>query len=150
MKLKTADTLFIAWMRRHGLTVLRFAIGIVFVWFGILKVLGVSPVAELVERTYSFFPQPGFIIFLGLWEIAIGLGLIFHIALRVVLALLWLQMFGTFAALFFDPSTFFTHSNIFLLTTEGEFVIKNLVFIAASIVLGGYEVDQSLSHGNET
>ena len=141
MKLKTADMLFIAWMRRHGITALRLAIGIVFIWFGMLKVLGVSPVAELIERTYSFFPQPGFVIFLGLWEIVIGLGLLFHIALRIALALLWLQMFGTFAALFLDPSIFFAHSSIFLLTTEGEFVIKNFVFIAASIVIGGQDVE---------
>ena len=141
MKLKTIDKIFIEWMRRYGLTFLRFALGAVFIWFGMLKVLGVSPVADLVSRTYSFFPEPGFLLFLGSWEVAIGIGLILKITLRTTLALLWLQMSGTFTALLLDPSTFFVHSNIFLLTTQGEFVIKNLVFIAASIVIGGYEVD---------
>ena len=141
MKLKTVDKIFITWMHRYGRTILRLAIGIVFIWFGMLKVLGVSPVAELIERTYSFFPQPEFLIFLGLWEITIGLGLICNIALRIVLALLWLQMSGTFTAFLLNPSVFFAHSNILLLTTEGEFVIQNVVFIAASIVIGGEDVE---------
>ena len=144
MKLKLIDKIFIAWMHQHGRMILRIAIGIVFVWFGVLKVLGLSPVAELIEHTYSFFPQPEFLLFLGFWEIAIGIGLIFKIALRTTLALLWFQMSGTFAALFLDPSLFFLHSNIFLLTTEGEFVIKNIVFIAASMVIGGHDVDSWL------
>ena len=141
MVLKKIDKIFITWMRRHGHTALRLAIGIVFIWFGVLKVLGTSPVAELIERTYPFFPQPEFLIFLGLWEIVIGIGLVCKIALRTVLALLWLQMSGTFTALLLDPSIFFMHSNVLLLTTEGEFVIKNLVFIAASTVIGGQDVE---------
>lgn len=141
MNLKKIDKLLIMWMHKHGLTLLRVTLGIVFIWFGALKVGGVSPVADLVGRAYPFFPEQAFILFLGCWEIIIGLGLIGKITLRATLALLWLQMLGTFAALLLDPLTFFTDSNIFLLTTEGEFVIKNLVFIAASIVIGGHEID---------
>ncbi len=141
MKIKIIDKIFIAWMRKHGLTLLRITLAVVFIWFGALKVGSVSPVADLVMRTYPFFPEPAFLSFLGLWEIAIGLGLMFKITLRTTLALLWFQMLGTFAAAVLDPSLFFMHSNIFLLTTQGEFVVKNLVFLAASIVVGGHEVD---------
>ncbi len=138
MNLAYIDEILIAWMHRYGLTLLRFAIGVVFVWFGALKILGISPVTQLVAETYSFLP-PGFLLFLGVWEVAIGIGLIGKIALRTTLALLWLQMLGTFTSLLLNPAVFFINSNFFLLTTEGEFVIKNIVFIAASIVIGGFE-----------
>ena len=40
------------WMAAHGLTLLRFALGIVFFWFGALKLFpGVSPAETLAGRT---------------------------------------------------------------------------------------------------
>ena len=39
-------------MANHGLTLLRIALGIVFLWFGALKFLpGLSPAEELAGRT---------------------------------------------------------------------------------------------------
>lgn len=141
MKLRIFDKIFIKEMHLWAIPVLRVALAIVFVWFGILKVTGQSPVAGLIAQTYSFFPAAPFLFVLGIWEIAIGLGLYFKISLRVTLALLWLQMFGTLIALLLNPEIFFVHHNPFLLTTDGEFVIKNFVLIAASLVVGGYEID---------
>ena len=135
------DSIFIPAMAAHGVMLLRIALGIVFFWFGALKVLGVSPVGELVAHTYGFLPAQPFLMFLGVWEIAIGIGLIFKIALRLSLGLLWLQMAGTFLAPALSPTIFFNHHNFFLLTTEGEFVIKNLVLVTAGIVIGGREVE---------
>lgn len=119
---------------------LRVALGIVFLWFGALKVLGISPVADIVSSTYSFLPQREFLLFLGIWEVLIGIGLLARIALRVTLALLWLQMAGTLIAPILNPALFFAGSNPFFLTSQGEFVVKNLVLIASSIVIGGHEV----------
>lgn len=141
MNLKQFDQLFIETMHRWAIPVLRVSLGIVFLWFGALKVFGVSPVAELISQTYSFFPQDAFMMVLGLWEIVIGIGLIFKLALRVTLALLWLQMAGTILSPLSEPSIFFNHGNPLLLTTEGEFVIKNLVLISAGLVIGGHEVE---------
>ena len=127
---------------------LRVTLGVVFVWFGALKVFGVSPVTELITSTFWFLP-PEFVVVLGVWEVVVGAGLIFAVALRSILALLWLQMAGTFVSLVLNPTLFF-NGNIFLLTTEGEFVIKNIVLVAASLVVGGHVVEpiaQSESHG---
>ena len=126
-------------MRKWGIPVLRVALGIVFLWFGALKIFGVTPVADLVGQTYSFFPVTEFLVFLGVWEVVIGIGLILKIFLRSVLAMLWLQMLGTFIASILEPSMFF-NGNIFLLTIEGEFLVKNLVLVASGIVIGGHEV----------
>jgi uncharacterized membrane protein YkgB len=134
------DALFINSMQKNGITILRITLGIVYVWFGLLKILEVSPVATLVTSTYPSFPEPSFIIFLGIWEVLIGIGLICKIFLRVTLALLWLQMAGIFFGLIISPSLYFINNNPLLLNTYGEFVIKNIVLVAASIVVGGFVV----------
>lgn len=136
----TLDRLLVSEMHRWGIPLLRIALGLVFLWFGALKIFGASPVAELVRSTYAFLPYPWFLVLLGVWEVVIGIGLILKFALRFTLALLWLQMAGTFAAALFEPSLFFRAGNMLLLTTEGEFVLKNLVLVASGIVIGGYEV----------
>lgn len=141
--LKTFDSLFIDTMQGRGITFLRIALAIVYIWFGLLKVMGVSPVEELIASTYPLFPEPLFIMVLGLWEIIIGLGLLFNKFLRVVLALLWLQMAGVFFGFLMSPEQYFLNGNPLLLSVNGEFVIKNLVLVAASIVIGGYEVRKS-------
>ena len=138
-KISKLDKLMVKDMRKWGIPVLRVALGIVFLWFGALKIFGVTPVADLVGQTYSFFPVTEFLVFLGVWEVVIGIGLILKIFLRSVLAILWLQMLGTFIASILEPSMFF-NGNIFLLTIEGEFLVKNLVLVASGIVIGGHEV----------
>ena len=121
------------------MTILRIALGIVFLWFGALKIFGVSPVVDIIQGTYWFLADPIYIQLLGILEIIIGIGLIFKIALRLTLALLWLQMVGTLLAPFWAPSMFFD-GNLFLLTMEGEFIVKNLVLVAAGLAIAGQEV----------
>jgi uncharacterized membrane protein YkgB len=123
-------------MERYGITLLRIAVGIVFVWFGALKVAGRSPVADLVADTVYWLPADPFVRVLGAWEIVVGLGLIFPVALRLTLLLFWLQMAGTFLVLIVHPRLSFQDGNPLLLSLEGEFVIKNLVLIAAGLVIG--------------
>lgn len=140
MKSRFFSESFLVWLRKNSIVCLRVSLGIVFLWFGALKIFGVTPVAELIQSSYPFFPYPAFIVFLGVWEVAIGVGFIAKRALRLTVALMWLQMLGTFGALILLPSLFFSHGNIFLLTTEGEFVIKNLALVTASMVVTGYEI----------
>lgn len=134
------DRIFIIRMRRWGIPILRIALGIVFLWFGLLKVFDVTPVGAIIAGTYSFSPQREFLLVLGIWESLIGIGLIFKLFLRATLALLWIQMLGTIVAPLLSPGMFFQNWNPLLLTIEGEFVVKNLVLIAAGLVIGGHEV----------
>ena len=131
---------FISKLQKWGVLLLRLSLGIIFLWFGALKVLGVSPVNDLVTSVYSFFPEFELILFLGIVECVIGLGLVFKINLKIILPVLWLQMAGTFLSFLLLPERFFVNDNPFLLTTDGEFIVKNLVLISASMVVGGYEV----------
>ena len=130
------DQRMVGFMTRHGIRLLRLALGLVFIWFGALKVLGQSPVATLVAQTVYWVPAAFFVPFLGAWEIVVGLGLLFSIALRLTLFLFWLQLAGTFLVLVVRPDIAFQGTNPLLLTTEGEFVIKNLVLIASGLVVG--------------
>ena len=130
------------WMSRNGYLLVRISIGIVFIWFGFLKFFpGLSPAQELAIRTItllSFGLIPDFIIIngLALWEVLIGIGLISGKFMRETLLLLFLQMAGTFAPIFLFPNEVFTHFP-YAPTLEGQYIIKNLVLVAAGIVLGG-------------
>ena len=134
------DDFVITLLRTWSIPSLRVALGVIFLWFGALKLLGVSPVLSLVQQTYSFIPAHPFFFVLGFWEMGIGCGLIFNRALRVTLILLCIHLLGTFLALLQAPSVFFLHNNPLWLTTEGEFVIKNLVLVTAGLVIGGHQV----------
>lgn len=118
-----------------SLLFIKISLAIVYVWFGILKVLGVSPVEELIKNTYPWIPEPPFIVILGFWEILIGILLLFRKTLKTGIILMWLQMGGIFFGLIINPPIYFQNLNLFLLTTEGEFVIKNLVLLAAGYSL---------------
>jgi len=120
----------------HGVDVLRIALATVFLWFGALKIVGMSPVYGLISAAVPWVPPEFFVPALGVWEIAIGIGLLTARALRVTLTLFFLQMAGTFLVLFIRPDLAFQHGNPIMLTAEGEFVIKNLVFISAGAVVG--------------
>jgi uncharacterized membrane protein YkgB len=137
------DRIFFGWLQRWSIQGLRVGLGIVFLWFGGLKLLGYSPVIVLVQQAYPLLPFEPFFVFLGIWEVIIGLGLIFNRALRCILVMLWFHMAGTLLASVQIPSLFFLKGNPFLLTMEGEFLAKNIVLIAASLVIGGYEIRTS-------
>src|SRR5690606_24900542 len=91
------------WMAAHGSELLRISLGIVFLWFGLLKVLDRSPVADLVALTLSWFPADVVVPVVGAAEVVVGLGLLFRVALRLTLLVFWGEMLGTFLVLFLRP-----------------------------------------------
>ena len=122
-------------MARHGVRVLRIALAVVFFWFGLLKVLGTSPAAHLIERTVYWFEPSIFVPVLGWWEMLIGVLLLFRPLIRAALLLLFLQMPGTVLPLVLLPEVCFT--DFPGLTLEGQYIIKNIVLVGAAIVVGG-------------
>lgn len=130
------DKEMIRLMETYSIDVLRVALALVFIWFGALKITGDSPVSDLVANTVPWPPPEFFVPFLGVWEVAVGLGLLFKFALRMTLFLFWLQMAGTFLVLILQPGVAFQNGNPLLLTMEGEFVVKNLVLVASGLVVG--------------
>lgn len=129
-------------MARYGLTILRVSLGVIFLWFGILKFFpGLSPAQGLATETiqvltFGRISPDASLMLLATWECLIGIGLILGVFLRATLLLLWVQMLGTITPLFLFPDQAFLHVP-YAPTLEGQYIIKNIVLISAGIVIGG-------------
>jgi len=134
-------------MDQYGVPLLRVSIAVIFIWFGLLKPLHMSPAEELVSRTVYWFSPEWFVPFLGWWEVIIGIGLLFRPLIRVAIFLLFLQMGGTVLPLFLLPDVCFTQIP-FGLTLEGQYILKNMVLISAALVIGGTVRETSRSGSN--
>jgi uncharacterized membrane protein YkgB len=130
------DRLIVRFLQRWSIPLLRVSLGIVFLWFGGLKVFGVTPVTDLVAATVYWVDPDWFVPFLGVVEMLVGIGLLTRRGLRTILAVFMLQLAGTFLVLVLLPEVAFQDGNPLKLTVEGEFVIKNLVLLSAGLVVG--------------
>ncbi len=122
--------------KRHSISILCYTMGFIYFWYGLLKVLGISPVEELVYKATHWIGIHNFVVFLGIWEMVIGLSLFYKPLKRLGLILLFMQFPGTFLPLFLNPEDCFTIIP-YGLTLEGQYVFKNLVFLAAALILVG-------------
>lgn len=135
------DARITATLARLGVPVLRVGLGVVFLWFGILKFFpGLSPAQDLAARTierlsFGLVPPGVSLPVLAGWEVLIGLGLLSGLFLRATLLLLALQMAGTITPLVLFPDETFTVVPI-APTLEGQYIIKNVVLIGAAMVVG--------------
>tara|TARA_Y100001949_G_scaffold7421_1_gene5451 strand:- start:193 stop:630 length:438 start_codon:yes stop_codon:yes gene_type:complete len=130
------DIYITEFMSKWGLTLLRYSLGIIYIWFGALKPLGLSPAQELVENTVYWFENPKtFVPILGIWEVVIGITMIVKPLIRISIFLLFIQMPGTFLPLVLFPEVCFTNFP-FGLTLEGQYIVKNLIIISAALVVG--------------
>ncbi len=135
MKLDILDAKIIHFFRRISVPVARFGLFVVFFWFGFLKVIGLSPASGLVqnlfESTVPFMPFHTFLIGFGVFECIIGILFLIRGFERIVIPMLFMHMVTTFGPLFLLPTE--TWSGFMVPTLEGQYIIKNLVIIAAAI-----------------
>jgi len=135
-QIETLDARLTRWMARYGILLLRIGLGVIFFWFGALKLVpGLSPAEDLVRNTIYFVDPDLFLPVLAVWEMVIGLGLMTGLFMRSTLLLLFLQMPGTALPLVILPEVCFT-AFPFGLTLEGQYIIKNLVLVSAGLVIG--------------
>lgn len=126
---------------RHAVSLLRVSVGVVFLWFGILKFFpGLSPAQDLATRTIAaltFGAIPGSVSapLLAALETTIGVGLVSGRYLRATLLLLLFQMAGTVTPLVLFPAETFTRFP-FAPTLEGQYILKNVVLLSAAILIG--------------
>lgn len=126
-------------MQLHkAVTLLRIALGVNFLWFGMLKFFsGISPAESLATMTIdvlTFGLVPSGIEILALWEVTIGIGFLSGKYLTYVLRIFMVHMVLTFTPLVFFPELCFTNAP-FALTLTGQYIIKNLVFIMAGVMI---------------
>jgi len=127
-------------MSKWSIPAIRISFAIIFIWFGILKPFDVSSAESLLKATVAWLPfgSPEFwLVAIGWWEVAIGITFLFQRTTKIAIALLFLQMIGTFMPLVFLPEVTFQNGNILTPSLEGQYIIKNVMIISAALVLGG-------------
>lgn len=111
-------------------------LGLVYFHFGLLKFFpDLSPAELLATQTVMalsghLLDAHGALICLALMEIALGIGFIFNLFPRITFALFIFHMCGTFAPLFVLPEFTFKIAP-FAFNIEGQYIFKNIVFVAA-------------------
>ena len=116
-------------------TILRFVIAFIFIWFGALKILGYNPVYDLIYNSMVPFLAVGTgLIALGAVEVFIGLMLLTNQALFFTHLLLVLHLLGTFSTFIYGWNIIF-EPHFPILSLSGEFVIKNLVLVISGLVI---------------
>lgn len=128
----------LAILRVVSVPALRIALGVIFVWFGALKVIGKSPIADLVASMLPMLPADVVVIGLGAFEVVAGLLIILGVLVPWVCAAVVAHLGATFLVGVVYPAVVFTDGNPFLATMEGEFIAKNLVLIAAALVVAAF------------
>lgn len=116
----------------------RIALFIVFFWFGLLKILQISPAEQLVTNLHQatiakLMPIGIFLIALGLAECLIGIIWLFPKLTKWAFWIFVFHMFTTFLPLLFLPND--TWQNTLVLTLTGQYIIKNVVLVASAFTI---------------
>ena len=140
-RFREVDVRLTTWMAKNGIFILRISIGVIFTWFGMLKFFPtLSPAESLATKTieilsFGLIESRTGVVILAIWESIIGLGFILGRYLREIILLLFVQMMGTIAPVFLFPEDVF-RTVPFILTLEGQYIVKNLVVLSGGIVVG--------------
>jgi len=143
-KIEKIEDRIISWMAIHAIVMLRISVGIIFFWFGFQKFFpGVSIAEDIATRTidvlsFGIVQAPYSMPILAAWETIIGLGFITGKFLRFIIPLLFAQMAGTVFPLWVFPEETF-HLAPFVPSLEGQYILKNIVFITAAMVILAYD-----------
>lgn len=120
---------------RYRIKLLRISLGIVYLWFGLLKFFPNSSPAEVLAKntvhalSYGLIPYDFAYIALAILESLIGLLLISRFFQEKVIWLAIGHILMTFSPMFLFPSEIFT--GLMTPTLLGQYLIKNLVLISA-------------------
>lgn len=110
---------------------LQGSLGAVYLWFGALKLTDHSPVHALLKAAYGSLVTQPLYVGLALFEIALGLVLLTGTLRRWAALAAIFHLLGTFSILVVAPVLAFAPA-FPALTMAGEFVVKNVVLIAAA------------------
>lgn len=134
-KLEDWDEKMIHHTKRLALPFSRFAIFIVYFWFGALKVFGNSPasplVTKLLNETLPGVTPASFLIVFGVFEMVIGLVFIIPHLQRLGIFVLGIHLIMTIMPLFILPDV--TWQGFLTPTLEGQYIIKNILIVALVI-----------------
>lgn len=129
------DLKIIAFFKRIYIPAARFSIFLIFFWFGIIKLVGLSPASPLAEalttQTIGMQYFDTLFILLSLMECIIGILFLFPKMTRIVIPLLLAHMVLVCSPLVILPA--FVWQQPFVPTLEGQYILKNAVVVAVAI-----------------
>ncbi len=144
MNLRAPDAKLAQLFDRLFVPFARIAIFFIYFWFGLLKLLGLSPAAGLVRQLFDqsihFMQFDPFYALFASFEMLIGILFLVPRLTRLAVALFFLHMITAFLPLIFLPGA--TWQAFLVPTLEGQYIIKNLALIACVIGIARYELNR--------
>lgn len=130
-----ADDTVTNFFRLLFVSLARLSLFVIYVWFGTLKTLGVSPAGDLVhqlfEQTIPFVSFDTFYILFAWFEVLIGLLFLLPRFTRLAVILVFIHILTTFLPLVLLPAA--TWQSFLVPTLAGQYIIKNLLIVACAV-----------------
>lgn len=126
-------------------TILRISIGVIYLWFGVLKFFfGLSPAEQIAsqtihELTFGLLPDRFAIEVLAIGECTLGFLLIICRYMKTILMMMFVHMAFTFTPFLLFPHQTFMHLP-FDFTLLGQYIMKNIIIISSGLVLWDHHV----------
>lgn len=116
----------------------RFALFLIYFWFGFLKIISASPAEQLITHLhqitlYQFISIDKFLIALGAAECVIGVLWLVPKMTKYALVIFLAQIATTFLPLVVLPED--TWQNAWVLSLTGQYIFKNVVLIACAFTI---------------
>ena len=118
---------------------IRVSLGVIYLWFGVLKFIPEQSPAEIIARktldflAFGGIPQEVSFGILALTETALGALLIFNLWSRVILVIVLCHIVMTFSPLVLFPDDVF--AGFMVPTLLGQYIFKNLVLLSSLLVI---------------
>ncbi|MEM5571107.1 DoxX family membrane protein [Aliarcobacter butzleri] len=125
---------------QNTIKLMRLSLGIIFVWYGMLKFFPtLSPAEDLAIKTidimfFHLIDGSLSIKLLAILEVTIGIGFLSGYYTKLVTIIFLGHMLCTFAPLFILPELSFTHAP-YAFTLVGQYIVKNIVFILVGVMI---------------
>ncbi|MDN5105844.1 DoxX family membrane protein [Aliarcobacter butzleri] len=125
---------------QNTIKLMRLSLGIIFVWYGMLKFFPtLSPAEDLAIKTidimfFHLIDGSLSIKLLAILEVVIGIGFLSGYYTKLVTIIFLGHMLCTFAPLFILPELSFTHAP-YAFTLVGQYIVKNIVFILVGVMI---------------
>ena len=138
-------------MRLRTIWFMRISLAIIYVWFGGLKIIHVSPAEGLVKATTDFMAIEQMSIWLGFVEVVIGLGFLIPKLTRPVVFVFLGHMVCTVTPFVVAPETCFNPEAPagLGLSLVGQYIIKNLALVGCALGIWCYDADRRAGLGDD-
>jgi uncharacterized membrane protein YkgB len=114
---------------------LRYSLGLVLLWIGLLKFHDPAPVEGLIRASFPALASGGFVYALGILEVIAALVLFSGRGARYVGLVVPLLFVGTLAIFLKAPAVTYGDAGFPYLALPGQFLLKDLVLAAASLAI---------------